>query len=431
MQTAKDARDAGRLLQSLPVSRRNAALQHIHNQLLHAKQEILAANTIDLQAAAAANLAAPLVARLDISCPDKFRNILQGLLDVQNLADPLGQIQSATTLDHGLHLSRVSCPIGVLLVIFEARPEVVVNITALALKSGNAAILKGGKESLHTLIAIEKAIKIALSLAEIPSNAFQLISSRDEVSELLTQDKYIDLVIPRGSNALVQQIKQNTKIPVLGHADGICSIYVHQDADIEMASSIILDSKTNYPAACNAVETLLIHSSLLTSALPQIAKPLLSSSVTLKCDPASFDVLKDLSHLVIASTEQDYNTEFLSLTLAVKTVSSLSEAIKHINAHSSNHTDCLISSSQTVASQFTSQIDSANVYWNASTRFADGFRYGFGSEVGISTCKIHARGPVGLQGLTIYKYVLKGAGHVVADYTSGKRTFLHEKDSEK
>jgi glutamate-5-semialdehyde dehydrogenase len=345
-----------------------------------------------------------------------------------------------TLLDDDLLLERVTCPLGVLLIIFEARPEVIANIAALAIKSANAAILKGGKESTESFIAIAEVISEALSKTEIPIPAVQLVKTRDIVSSLLAQDTYIDLVIPRGSNELVRYVKDNTKIPVLGHADGICSAYLHSDADVSTAVKVIVDSKTDYPAACNALETLLVHENVLESVLPAVAEALLAKGVSLRCDQASKAALAKTLPPVKAvllqdSVDQDYNTEFLDLVLALKTVpaqdsefSAVQSAIAHVNAHSSKHTDIVITTSRQVADTFMTGVDSAGVYWNASTRFADGMRYGFGTEVGISTNKIHTRGPVGLEGLTIYKYLIRGDGHVAADYGgSGSKKWKHQK----
>lgn len=336
-------------------------------------------------------------------------------------------------MDDGLDLYRLTSPIGVLLVIFEARPEVIVNITALALKSGNAVILKGGKESAYSFAAIARVISSALATTTIPVGAVQLVATREDVNALLDQDQYIDLVIPRGGNELVRYIKSHTKIPVMGHADGLCAVYVHSDADETKATNVLLDAKMDYPAACNAAETLLIHDSISTTLFPKLATALLHAGVSLRCDSASKAALESSSlpaasiAIVQNATPQDFDTEFLDLTLAVKTVSSVDDAIAHINAHGSGHTDSIVAESKEVAEKFMAMVDSAGVFWNASTRFADGFRYGFGAEVGISTNKVHARGPVGLEGLMIYKYQLRGNGQGAGDYGSGKKSFLHQK----
>ncbi|KAI1032451.1 hypothetical protein LB505_005102 [Fusarium chuoi] len=327
-------------------------------------------------------------------------------------------------------MERVSCPIGVLLIIFEARPEVIANIASLAIKSGNAAILKGGKESTESFVAISKVISSALETTKVPNSAIQLVTTRDVISQLLAQDRYIDLVIPRGSNELVRYIKESTKIPVLGHADGLCHIYLTASANKEKAITAIVDSKTSYPAACNAVETLLVQESALNTIFPAVASALAARGVSLRVDESSKAAISSLSlEGVQDATPQDYDTEHLSLTIGVKTVSSIDEAINHINTHGSHHTDAIMSSDSAEAERFMNEVDSAGVYWNAATRLADGMRYGFGTEVGISTNKIHSRGPVGLDGLTIYKYKIRGDYQATADYGDGegKKSWKHEK----
>ena len=366
--------------------------------------------------------------------------MLQGIKDVALLDDPVGKVKLARKLDDDLTLYQVTVPVGVLLVIFESRPEVIANITALCLKSGNAGILKGGKESLNTFRVmarvVNEAIEANVSETGVPVNSVQLIETRQDVNDLLAQDELIDLVVPRGSNALVRFIKDHTKIPVLGHADGICSIYVDEYADLEKAKRITLDAKTNYPAGCNAMETLLINPKL--DKWWEVMTNLSSTGdVTLHCTAevkeAYLDHLSnqadDLKRKVVDVDEsKDFDGEFLSLDCAVKFVSSTKEAIEHINTHSSRHTDAIVTENKENASAFLNGVDSAGVYWNASTRFADGFRYGFGTEVGISTSKIHARGPVGLDGLVSYQYQIIGDGQVAGDYlgAGGKKEFKHQ-----
>ncbi|EEB05639.1 gamma-glutamyl phosphate reductase Pro1 [Schizosaccharomyces japonicus yFS275] len=435
---AREAKDAFSSIQALSSEERDEALQLIFDELKTAKNQVLEANTLDMEAAekllAEGKMSKSMCKRLDLRVSEKYESMMQGVLDVKNLPDPLGHISYANKIDDGLELYRVSCAVGVLLVIFEARPEVVVNITSLAIKSGNAVILKGGKESTHSFDALSNVIRKALSKSKVPLDAVQLVHSRDEVSQLLQLDEYIDLVIPRGSDTLVKNIKNNTKIPVLGHSKGLCSVYVHEDADLDQAVKLVWDSKTNYPAACNAVETVLINQSVLESHFPAITKKLIDSGVEVRCDDASYAVAAKALPEAVASGKlkhsvvEDYDTEFSDLILCVKVVNSLSEAIQHINLHGSKHTDCIITTNEAAAKRFMTGVDAAGVYWNASTRFADGFRYGFGTEVGISTNKIHARGPMGLEGLTIYKYMLRGHGQIVGDYGvgPGKRSFKHE-----
>jgi len=437
---AKTAFEASQLV---PSSERIKALREIRKELEASKNEVLLANRRDLEAAQvevdAGRMSGSMLKRLDLGKGDKWESMLQGVTDVAELPDPTGIVTYASELDDGLELYRVSCPIGVLLVIFEARPEVVINIAALAIKSGNVAILKGGKESNETTRLLSEAIQNALSRTSIPSSYVQSIQTRAEVSALLQLDQYIDLVIPRGSNALVRNIQNNTRIPVMGHADGLCSIYLDQSADVEKAIRIVLDSKTDYPAACNAVETLIVHESLLHTVWPAVAKALLTAGVQLLCDSSSLSALTALSPApanlkthVHPSTPDAYTTEHLSLTLSVLTLPSLADAIRFINAHSSHHTDCIVTEDSNAASAFCRGVDSAGTFVNASTRFADGFRYGFGTEVGISTGRIHARGPVGLEGLVTYKYMLRSKGqkgHIVGEFGvgEGKKRFKHRK----
>lgn len=358
-----------------------------------------------------------------------------------------------TKLDDDLLMERVSCPIGVLLIIFEARPEVIANIASLAIKSGNAAILKGnyplnssktslsrhtnfstgGKESTNSFVAISNVIETALEKSNVvPKDAIQLVTTRDAIASLLAQDRYIDLVVPRGSNELVRYIKESTKIPVLGHADGLCHIYLTASADPQKAVTAIVDSKTSYPAACNSTESLLVQESALSTIFPAVAKALSDKGVELRVDGPSKAAIADLNlPKVVDVSPKDYDTEHLSLTISVKTVASTEEAIKHINTHGSGHTDCIMTSDKQEAEHFMNTVDAAGVYWNASTRLADGMRYGFGTEVGISTNKIHSRGPVGLEGLTIYKYKIRGDYQPTAQYGDGEgqKPWKHEKQS--
>ncbi|KAG5944222.1 hypothetical protein E4U59_007469 [Claviceps monticola] len=432
---ALEAKAASFTLASLPAPARNAALDAIHTALAAAKDEILAANARDLQlaqkAAADGSLSDALVSRLDLGKKGKWEDMLKGILDVRDLDDPVGKIQMRTKLDDDFMLERVSCPIGVLLIIFEARPEVIANIASLAIKSGNAAILKGGKESTESFVAISKVISSALDKTDVPNGAIQLVTTRDAIAQLLAQDRSIDLVIPRGSNELVRYIKESTKIPVLGHADGLCAIYLTETADPQKALTAIVDAKTSYPAACNSVETLLVQESALNTSFPGVAAALTAKGVVLRCDPASKAALlaTPAASGIQDATEEDFHTEFLSLVLAVKTVSTLDQAIAHINTHGSHHTDAILTADAADAEKFMNQVDSAGVYWNSSTRVADGMRYGFGTEVGISTNKIHARGPVGLEGLTIYKYKVRGHYQATAEYGDGegKKPWKHEK----
>ncbi|KAF9466039.1 Aldehyde/histidinol dehydrogenase [Collybia nuda] len=437
---AKLAKTAFQNSQLIPSSERVTALHSIRTELHARKDAILEANKEDLEAAQvevkSGRLSQSLLSRLDLVQGDKWDSMLQGILDVAALPDPTGRVSYATELDDGLELYRVSCSIGVLLVIFEARPEVVVNIAALAIKSGNAAILKGGKESNRTTRLLSQAISAGLAKTSLPDTYIQTIETRAEVSSLLALDQYIDLVIPRGSKDLVRTIQQNTRISVIGHADGLCSIYLDESADLEKAKRIVFDSKTNYPSACNAVETLIVHESLLTTIWPEVANVLLAGNVQLICDPPTLTALtmmvpqpQNLNTHVKSSDAETYDIEHISLTLSVVALPSLSSATEFINLHGSHHTDCIITESEPNASAFCQGVDSSSTYVNASTRFADGFRYGFGTEVGIATGRIHARGPVGLEGLVTYKYKMRSkdkAGHIVGEFGLGKKEYSHK-----
>ncbi|CAK9438940.1 uncharacterized protein LODBEIA_P31640 [Lodderomyces beijingensis] len=427
---AKDASNAIASLKLLTDEQRSNALQEIHDSLQQQKEDVLEANRRDLDKAKKDQLSSSLIKRLDLSSPGKYDAMLQGILDVASLPDPLGKVTLAKKLDDGLTLYRVTSPIGVLLIIFESRPEVIANITALAVKSGNAAILKGGRESYQTFKIMSDIVNATLAnKTDVPARAIQLIQSREDVADLLNQDKYIDLVIPRGSNELVRNIKANTKIPVLGHADGICSIYVNSDFDMDKAKKIIVDSKTNYPAGCNAVEQLLLDKHIQGDKVKEILGSLVENKVTLHVTPDVRELTQDLDQTFVKDAVDDsFDKEYLSFDISVKFVADVDDAINHINQHSSKHTESIVTEDEAVANKFLKSIDSAGIYWNASTRFADGFRYGFGTEVGISTNKIHARGPVGLEGLTSYQYHLRGDGHVVGDYIGGggNKKFLHE-----
>lgn len=406
MQTiAQNAKNASYLLASLPEELKNHALLAVAEAIKANKDLILAENKKDLELAN--DIPKPLYNRLKLD-DDKIKSIIQGIHDLISLEDPVNKVISSTELDEDLVLDKVSCPLGVVGVIFEARPEVVPQIAALAIKSANAVIMKGGKEAENSNTAFIKVINEALDKVEgFPKNAINLIKTRDDVKEMLNLDEYIDLIIPRGSNDLVKYIQENTKIPVMGHTEGICHVYIDEFADIEKAVKIAVDSKIQYPAACNAVETLLVHKSIN---LEPFLKRFEGENVTVNLDVT------------------DWRTEYSAKIISVKTVDNINEAIDHINLYGSGHTDCIVTENEQNRDLFMNLVDSAGVYCNASTRFADGFRYGFGAEVGISTNKIHARGPVGLDGLAIYKYKLYGSGQIVAEYSGESgREFTHKK----
>ena len=407
---AQKAKQASKKLAVLSTSIKNKALLNIAEELESNKSLIFEANKKDLENAKSLlesnEINQSTFNRLKLD-ENKMRDMIQGIIDVYNLDDPIGKTLLQRSLDTGLILSKITCPIGVLGIIFEARPDVISQISALAIKSSNAVILKGGKEANETNKAIMSAIQKALDKTEgFPQNAITQVFSRDDVKQMLEMEKFIDLIIPRGGNSLVKFIKENTKIPVLGHADGICHIFVDEYADLEKAKRIIIDSKTQYPSACNSVETLLIHKDF--SAKNELLNTLKNANIELIFSPES------------------WHREYSDTILSVKEVESLEDAIEHINEFSSGHTESIITENRENAQIFLSSVDSAGVYHNTSTRFADGFRYGFGAEIGISTNKTHARGPVGLEGLTIYKYTLQGNGDIVKDYVEGKKSFNHK-----
>ncbi|CBZ53840.1 MGC81784 protein, related [Neospora caninum Liverpool] len=431
------ARDASRRLQTSTLEERNAALQAYKAGLIHFRDDIEAANRRDLEAAETAIATGELSASVSqrLNCRGKkFDALLNGLDALIAKADPLGVCDLATELGSGLELFRVSCPIGVLAVIYEARPEAAVQVASLALKTGNALLLKGGKEAKETNRAVFNALQWGLENAAIPAiskEVLQLIEAREEVTALLQLDDEVDLLIPRGSKSLVKYIKDNTRIPVLGHADGICHIYVDDAAALDKAAKIVADAKLQYVAACNTVESLLLHRLILPTFLPSLISALAPRGVTFKVDSVAFAYLEThaahalATQAVALASEQDFCTEWLSPVLSVKTVESLEEAIAHINSHGSHHTDCIVTENKAHAQQFMRGVDSAGCYCNCSTRFADGYRYGFGAEVGVSTNRIHARGPVGLEGLVTYKYCLYGDGHTVGDFEEGRAQYTH------
>lgn len=423
---ARASRAAAQAAAGSSGATRDAALRGVRASLVAHKDAILAANAEDLAAAAASQLPASTCKRLDLQGA-KFEGLLEGLEQVERLPDPLGAVSLARRLDDGLDLFRVSCPIGVLCVIFESRPDAAVQIASLAIKTGNAVILKGGKEAAASNRALIDAIAAALAPAGLPPALVQLVSSRDEVHALLGLSQYIDLVIPRGSNALVKSIMESTRIPVMGHADGICAVYLDAAASPARAAAVVADAKAQYPGVCNAAETLLVHAEVLHSVLPGVGAALAAAGVSCRADERCAPVLAAAGCAVSPAVEADWGTEFLDLRMAVKCVDDLDAAIAHINEHGSHHTDAIVTEDAAAAEAFFARVDSAGVFHNASTRFADGFRYGFGTEVGVSTHRIHARGPVGVEGLLIYKYRLYGAGHCVAAYGSGagQRPFLH------
>ncbi len=420
---AVQTRRAAQSLAGLSTEAKNQAIEAIAQALAVAADEITAANAADLEAAESDNLAKPLYGRLKLDAV-KLKGAIAGVRDVAKLPDPVGTVQIHRELDDGLVLKRISCPLGVLGVIFESRPDAVMQISSLAVKSGNGVILKGGKEAVRSCQALVKAIRQGLENAGVDPNAVQLLTTREETRAMLALDGQIDLIIPRGSNSFVRFVQENTRIPVLGHADGVCHLYVDESAEVEKTVAIAVDAKTDYPSACNAIETLLVHQSIAETFLPALAEAMQAKGVELRGDAATQKILPQIK----AVTDADWETEYSDLILAIKVVDSLEAAIAHINAYGSRHTDAICTENQAHADQFMAQVDAAGVYHNCSTRFADGFRYGFGAEVGISTQQMPPRGPVGLEGLVTYKYRVVGNGHIAATYSGENAIAFTHKD---
>lgn len=416
---AQKTQISARELSILSEQDRNEALSSIATALEKHQKEIITANQADCHDAEGV-ISNSLYARLKMG-ESKLKSAIAGVRDVAKLADPIGMVSLNRELDEGLVLQRISTPLGVLGVIFEARPDALIQITSLAIKSGNGVILKAGKEALQTCTTLVKIIQDTLKETKVNPNAIQLLTTREEIKELLSLDNYVDLIIPRGSNEFVRYVQDNTKIPVLGHADGICHLFIDSDADLDKAINITVDAKTQYPAACNAIETLLIHRDIAEKFLPSIAQALTEKGVELRGD-------EDTQKIIACNpaTEEDWKTEYSDLILAIKIVDDLSSSIEHINYYGSKHTDGIVTNNQQNAEIFMNKVDSAGVYHNCSTRFADGFRYGFGAEVGISTQKMPPRGPVGLDGLVTYKYKLVGNGQITATYSGDNpKAFTH------
>ncbi len=416
---ARTARAAQRHLAAQSGECRTAILRRLAELLSDKSDDILAANRQDLSAAAAADLATPLLNRLALG-EGKLDVLRAGVEQLAAQPDPVGRALRRTELDDGLVLRQVSSPIGVLLIIFESRPDAVIQIGSLALRTGNAVLLKGGAEALHSNRALVDCLREAVASEAQSRDVVCGVEGREAAQALLAHDEHIDLVIPRGSGELVRSIQSSTRIPVLGHAEGICHLYLHADADPEMAARLAVDGKCDYPAACNATETLLVHRDFLPRLAP-VAGALTEAGVELRCDDASRAQIPG----AVEATAEDGATEYGDLVLAVRTVDGLEQAIEHIHRYGSAHTDAIVTESDEAKRAFLASVDSASVFTNASTRFADGFRYGLGAEVGISTGRIHARGPVGVEGLLTTRWLLEGEGQGAGDYGPGKRTFTH------
>ena len=418
LEQMQKAKQASFRLAATSLRQRNEVLYNIKKALEDNADKIQSANKLDIDAAEKGNLAGSLKKRLALT-EAKISSLVKGLEDLINFDDPLAAIDIKRELDEGLRLYRKRVPIGVVGIIFESRPDALVQISSLCLKSGNVAALKGGKEALNTNRTLyELIVSAACKAGGEFRDTVHLIETREEIKQMLNMDKYIDLLIPRGSNSLVSYIKQNTKIPVLGHADGICHLYIDKKADLDRAVELTFDSKCQYPAVCNAIETLLIHKDIAGAALPKIISRLNNVELRGCAKTRALSLMKE-------AKENDWSEEYNDLVLSIKIVSDINEAVGHINNYGSHHTDSIDTDDEKAAEYFLNNVDSSSVLHNCSTRFADGFRYGFGAEVGISTAKIHARGPVGLEGLTIYKYLLIGSGQTVAPYANGEKKFTH------
>ena len=421
----KNAKESAYKLQSLSCEIKNKALSEIAKNIEKRKNEIFEANDKDLEYSKELlnknKISVSMFNRLKLD-ENKMLDIISGIKDVIKLEDPINKILAQTELDDNLILKKVSCPIGLIAVIFEARPDVISQISSLCIKSANAVILKGGSEGENTNKIIFEIINESLNeIKEFPKNSVNLIFSREDIKNILSMDKYIDLIIPRGGNDLVQYIKVNTNIPVLGHSDGICHLYIDESANIEKALKICLDSKAQYPSACNSVETILINKNIANEFLNKLYSLFKENDIKMNGDEETKKILSDIGKV------EDWHKEYGDKEVSLKIVENIEDAYKHINKYGSHHTDSIISENKENIEKFMTFVDSANVYSNTSTRFSDGFRYGFGAEVGISTNKTHARGPVGLEGLTIYKYKLYGNYQIVNDYTTHKKSFKHKK----
>ena len=425
---AKNARAGSLKTANLPANTKNRALENIELILKANVDKILEQNAIDVKEAEKKDLSQSLLKRLILD-ENKIQEIIENVKAVKELEDPVGKTLLAIELDKNLELYQVTCPIGVIGMVFESRPDALVQISALCIKSGNAVIMKGGSEAFNSNKILHSLIKQAVESTSPEFNdSIALIETREEVDVILKMDKHIQLLIPRGSNKFVEYIQDNTKIPVLGHSDGICHIYVDRFADFKKAFDICYDAKCQYPAVCNAMETLLVHTEAANRFLPEMIEKYKNAGVEIRGCEQTIKIVPDIN----PASEKDWKTEYNDLTLAIKTVSDIDEAIDHINTYGSHHTDSIVTENKETAEKFLNLVDSSSVMHNCSTRFSDGFRYGKGAEVGISTNKIHSRGPVGLEGLVIYKYLLIGDGHTVAQYT-GKDAlkFTHKHLSKK
>ncbi|WP_313041966.1 glutamate-5-semialdehyde dehydrogenase [Acinetobacter sp.] len=411
MQTVgQQARTASRVLAGASTQTKNNALSAIYTALQNSETAILAANKVDMTKAHNNNLDSALLDRLELT-PTRFKGMLQGLKDVIALTDPIGEITDMAFRPTGIQLGKMRVPLGVVGMIYESRPNVTLEAASLALKSGNAIILRGGSEALESNQAIAAAIQHGLTAAGVPEHAVQVLNTPDRaaVGQLITMPEYVDVIVPRGGKGLIERITNEARVPVIKHLDGNCHVFVEAQADLQKALPIALNAKTHRYGVCNAMETLLVDENVAEEFLPRIAELYAEKKVELR---GCAETQRILGESIVPATEEDWYTEYLGPILAVKVVTGLDEAIEHINKYGSHHTDSIITENFSLARQFLARVDSSSVMINASTRFADGFEYGLGAEIGISTDKIHARGPVGLEGLTSEKWIVFGDGQI-------------------
>ncbi len=408
------ARQAARILARLESAQKNAALRAMAHEIIASAASILEANKKDLAEARRRALPDAMIDRLTLDQP-RLEKIAEGIRQVAALPDPVGEVLRGWTQPNGIEISKVRVPIGVIGIIYESRPNVTSDAAVLCTKTGNATILRGGSESIHSNIALAGTLQRGASAADLPADSILLIpeTDREAVRHMAEMDRYIDLIIPRGGHALIEAVVSHARMPVIKHADGICIIYVDREADLEMATEIIVNAKTQRPGVCNAVETVLVHRAIAPAFFEKLAPRMAEKNVELRADQAAFELLSTVGYdRLKAATEADWTTEHLDFILAVRVVDSPNDAIEHIERHGSHHSDCIVTRDKELAERFLREIDSATVYWNASTRFTDGGEFGFGAEIGISTDKLHARGPMGLEELTTYKYLIRGTGQV-------------------
>jgi glutamate-5-semialdehyde dehydrogenase len=421
---AKEAQKAALELSNVSDEERRDALTSIAEKIEEREDELLEANERDIDEAEEllerGEYTQALVDRLKLDSA-KVSSIAEMVRGVAEQDDPIGETLAARELDEGMNLYKVSVPIGVVGSVFESRPDALPQIASLCLRSGNAAILKGGSEAEESNRVLFDAIRDATAESDVPDGWVQLVESREDVETLLEMDEHVDLLMPRGSTSFVRHVQDNTKIPVLGHTEGVCHVYIDEDAELDKAERVAYDAKVDYPAACNAVETLLVHEAVADEFVPRIAERYNEAGVEVRGDKATREIID--AH---EATDDDWRTEYGDLTVAVRVVGSLDGAIDHVNTYGSKHTDSIVTGDEAKARRFMESVDSASVFHNASTRFSDGFRYGLGAEVGISTGKTHARGPVGVEGLTTYKWYIEGDGHIAGDYRGeDAREFTH------